>query len=117
MKKFLLLILFSGILFSAVAQNKTHQKTSKVAKDTTAFPIRGIFKINETSFTLFKNLELWVFDANDKEILYISQNIPTSEAYNDVVDRMIDREYTALMMKHGHVIDKKASFPIADITP
>lgn len=113
MKKLFVLVFFIGMALSVAAQEKvkTINKTKNSSQDTTAFPIHGIFKINETSFTLFKNLELWVYDANNKELLYISQNIPTSEAYNDVVDKMIDKEYTALMMKHGQVMDKKNPQP------
>jgi hypothetical protein len=111
MIKYLCVLIFTFSCLTCLAQDTVMIGKiipKKNQPDTTVFPIHGIFKINETGFFLFKNLELWVYDANNREILYVSQNIPTSDAYNDVVDKMIDHEYTALMMKHGHIIDKKS---------
>ena len=111
MKKFLFILLILSFGFYSKAQNNIYYfKKAEIFNqaDTTNFPIHSAFKINETGFMNFKNLELWVYDAKDREILYISQSIPTNEAYKDIINKIIDKEYAALMMKHGHIIDKKS---------
>jgi hypothetical protein len=73
------------------------------------FPIRGEGKISEMGGygNFFKTLEVWVYDFNGKQIYYNMQSIPVNEAFSDIVNKMIDRQYTLLMMKHGQVMNSR----------
>ena len=98
-----------GLSLVSWAQNPSLPKRRAVVTyyDTTAYPIRGTFRITENGSAVAKTLEFWIYDAKDREIYYVAQGIPVSQALAEFVDRMIDKEYTAYMMKHGNVLCKK----------
>lgn len=109
---FLLATVFMSFSISGLAQTQTpfmfpKKKIIDNFTDTTLYPIRGNFKISESGFGLYKTLDFWVFDAKDREVYHVTQGIPTGDAFADIVYKLIDREYTEFMMKHGRVLCKK----------
>ena len=110
MIKYIFLCLLIGISFACVAQKRPlllKRKAIVTPQDTMLYPIRGVFRISESGSAVAKNLEFWVFDAKGKQLYYVAQGIPITDAFADIVYKMIDKEYTAYMMRHGHVICKK----------
>jgi hypothetical protein len=68
------------------------------------YPIHGAFKISEGGMN-YKTVELWVYDANNKEIYHTFQSVPTTDLYKDlVIVKMFDREYKTFMLMHGYVL-------------
>jgi hypothetical protein len=110
--RYLLVIFFVSSFHFATAQTQTpfvfpKKKIVDNVTDTTLYPIRGDFKISESGFGIYKTLDFWVFDAKDREVYHVTQGIPTGDAFAHIVYKLIDREYTEFMMKHGHVMCKK----------
>lgn len=82
---------------------------STAIADTIIYPVHGCFKIDESAYGSYKNLQLWVFDAREKEIYYTVQSIPTREEYADLAEKMIDKTYALFMMNHGHVLSERCT--------
>lgn len=102
------IILMACSLFVAAQTPKIPKKKVIVnLRDTTFYPIKGNFRISESGFGIYKTLEFWVYDGKGREIYYVSQGIPTGEAFADIVNQMIDHEYMAFMMKHGNILNSK----------
>ena len=110
MNKYFLVLILIVMSLTSMAQKKPALLKKKVIvtpQDTMLYPIRGTFRISEAGSAVAKNLEFWVFDAKNREIYYVAQGIPITDGFADMVYKMIDKEYTFYMMKHGHVICKK----------
>jgi hypothetical protein len=109
MKKFILFSLL--IILSQVIKAQQpfffKEAFSTAVADTIVYPVHGSFKIDESAYGSYKNLQLWVFDAREKEIYYTVQSIPTREEYADLAEKMIDKTYALFMMNHGHILSDK----------
>ncbi|HVD99325.1 MAG TPA: hypothetical protein VNB90_14045 [Cytophagaceae bacterium] len=109
MKKAVLILAFLFASELGCAQQLFYFKDAfaTAIADTVYYPVHGIFKIDESSFGAYKNLQLWVYDAREKEIYYVIQSISTKEELSYLAEKMIDKTYAMLMMHHGHVIAEK----------
>ncbi len=109
MKKFSLFLAFAFCSLWANAQQPVFFKEvfATAIADTIVYPIHGSFKIDEAGFGPYKNLQLWVYDAQNKEVYYAIQSIPTREEYADLAEKMIDKTYALFMMQHGHTLSEK----------
>ncbi|MCS6822770.1 MAG: hypothetical protein NZ529_00635 [Cytophagaceae bacterium] len=105
---FLLLSEYLAAQYPVVVYDIGNQKQHIIV-----FPIRGEGKISDMGGydQFFKTLEVWIYDYYGKEIYYNVQSIPVSEALADVVNKMMDREYTRFMMKQGQVISGMKAQP------
>lgn len=103
----MLLLLFATEFCCAQQPFFFKEVFSTAVADTIVYPVHGNFRIDESAYGSYKNLQLWVFDANNKEVYYTVQSIPTREEYADLVEKMIDKTYAFFMMNHGHVISER----------
>jgi hypothetical protein len=113
MKKYLLFLFLLSSTLTIVAQTPIYlrQEIKKAKLENSAaftanilYPIRGAYKISDGGMN-YKTLELWVYDASEKEIYHTFQSVPTTELYKDlVVVKMFDLEYKTYMLKHGYVL-------------
>jgi hypothetical protein len=114
MKKPLLFLFLFSCALTVVAQTPIYlrQEIRKEKLENSAafinaniiYPIRGACKISDGGMN-YKTLELWVYDANEKEIYHTFQSVPTTDLYKDlVVVKMFDLEYKNFMLKHGYVL-------------
>lgn len=109
MKKLVLVFFFLVTGFVTRAQQPFFFKEAfaTAVADTIFYPVHGSFKIDESSFGAYKNLQLWVYDARNKEVYYTVQSISTREEYADLVIQMIDKTYAQFMTNHGHILAGK----------
>ena len=102
-KKIQLSLVFVCLTFVGYAQTSANsfKDLFKIPTDSAVnYPIFGKFSIGNGGPN-YKNLELWVYDKNQKLIYYNIQNMPTAEIFADFINKMIDKEYVSHMNKHG----------------
>ncbi|HSZ24513.1 MAG TPA: hypothetical protein VK766_02285 [Cytophagaceae bacterium] len=91
----------------AIAEAKALEKARE---DSIQYPIRGFWAIGEEGYGTYKNLELLIYDANNRLVYSVTQSLPTSSVFKDLIEKMIDKKYTAYMMKNGHKITERKNF-------
>lgn len=113
--RFLVPLVFTCISFCVFSQVATppealiNRKTvyHKYSNDTIAYPLKGVCQITYTGNQLFKDFELWVYDAKGNEIYYSVQTMPVNEKYNELILQVMDREYKEWMMRNGAALTQR----------